>query len=89
MSEPSSDDLHPRHGGRFVLSRHEHVEPPAYTVEVFLPKGITLHSTLTWTDAGPASLDPPLTDAWAQAEVLKLARVLRKNPRDRLSRWRQ
>lgn len=88
MSRPSSDDLHPRSGGRFVFTRRETEDPPAYAVEVYLPGGRTLHASLSWTDEGRAELDPPLADAWAHAEALKLARVLRKNPKDRLSRWR-
>lgn len=88
MSTPSSDDLHPRHGARFVLSRRGDTEPPAYTVEVFLPARVLLRSVLTWTDTGAAQLEPPLPDEWAHTEALKLARVLRKNPRERLSRWR-
>jgi hypothetical protein len=87
MNKPSSDDLHPRHGGRFVLTRRGG-DGPTYSVEVHLPGGVSLHATLSWSDAGPPVLEPPLPDAWAHGEVLKLARVLRKNPRERLSRWR-
>ena len=71
-----------------MLTRIGDGDPPAYAVQVYLPQGVSLRSTLSWSDEGPAVLDPALDDAWAHGEVLKLARVLRKSPRERLTRWR-
>lgn len=85
MTAPSSLDLHPARGGRFVLV----LEPPAheYSVAVYLPGQPPLESTLRWVE-GRAELSPPLSDAWAQAETLKLARVLHQSPKSRITRWR-
>ena len=80
----SSDDLHPETGARFVLTR----EGEHYRVEVFLPGGRALHCLLVWDEQGHARLDPPLQHAAAHEEALKLARVLRRSPKARLSRWR-
>jgi len=84
----SSGDLHPEQGGRFVFTRQGEASAALYRVEVFLPQGRKLESRLRWDDEGRAELDPPLPDAWAHDESLKLARVLHKDPRPRLSRWR-
>jgi hypothetical protein len=87
LTKPSSQDLHPRHGGRFVFARQGEAEPPVYSVEVYLPADRCLRATLRWTEGG-AVLDPPLSDAWAHAEALKLARVLHQSAKPFLSRWR-
>ncbi len=59
-----------------------------YDVEVYLPDGVLHRAVLRWTDAGQAVVEPPIADRWAHEEALKLARVLRQNPRRVLSRWR-
>jgi hypothetical protein len=67
-----------------VLTR----EGDQYRVEVFLPQGRALATTLRWDAQGHARLDPPLAHEGAREETLKLARVLKRTPKDRLSRWR-
>lgn len=85
--DSSSRDLHPAHGGRFVLTRVGPDEAPQYDVIVYLPEGRRLETRLGWTDGQPA-LHPTLPDAWAETETLKLARVLRRTPRPSMTRWR-
>jgi hypothetical protein len=80
----SSDDLHPTSGARFVLTR----AGEAYDVLVCLPEGHQLRSKLAWDERGHATLDPPLPHQAAHDETLKLARVLKRTPKERLSRWR-
>ena len=87
MADSSSRDLHPANGGRFVLTRLGSPSTPQYEVTIYLPEGRRLDTHLRWTDGQP-TLDPALPDAWAQAETLKLARVLRRTPRSSLTRWR-
>lgn len=84
--EPSSDNLHPTRGGRFVLTRQSE-EPPAYDVVVYLPEDETVQSVLSW-DEGVPSLHPPFESKWVHDETLKLARVLKRTPKTHLSRWR-
>jgi hypothetical protein len=86
MSGSSSIDLHPRHGGRFVLTRSQD-EPLLYVVEVYLPDGVRLDGRLSFDD-GLARIDPAWDDAWAIEETLKLARVLKRTRPDRIVRWR-
>ena len=86
MAVSSSRDLHPENGGRFVLTR-ETQEPAVYAVAIYLPEGRRLDTTLRWED-GQALLEPAVPDAWAHAEALKLARVLRRNLPPSLTRWR-
>lgn len=91
--QPSSQDLHPTTGARFVFDRLERAE--GYAVAIYLPEGLRWSGRLTWTD-GVASLEPdpeqpdptdePL--AWAHAEALKLARTLRRTPKQHIVRWR-
>jgi hypothetical protein len=85
--ESSSRDLHPAHGGRFVLTRIGSGDTPEYAVAIHLPEGRRLDTRLQWLDGQPR-LEPALPDAWAEAETLKLARVLRRTPRPSLTRWR-
>jgi hypothetical protein len=59
-----------------------------YEVAAHLASGQTLTATLTWDAAGQARLDPSWEDAWAREEALKLARVLKADPKRRLLRWR-
>ncbi len=86
MAETSDRDLHPENGGRFVLTRADGDEP-RYAVVVFLPRGQRLQTELAW-DGNRAHIDPPLADAWAQTETLKLARGLRRRLPRSLTRWR-
>ena len=78
----------PDFGGRFVFTREGDGAPAVYRVEVFLSDGPPLATTLRWDDASRPQLDPPLVDEWARDETLKLARVLHKDPKPRLTRWR-
>jgi hypothetical protein len=88
MAPPSSShDLHPEHGARFVLSRVGPETPVRYRVQVFLPDDL-LESALRWDDEGAARLEPPLADLWVHDEALKLARVLKRDPRPEMTRWR-
>lgn len=94
MSELSSSrDLHPSSGGRFVFEQLD--ATPRYRVTVHLPAGRSVEAELAWVE-GQAELRPAIapatpTDpelAWAQTEALKLARVLHRDPKPRLVRWR-
>ena len=82
--KPSSADLHPKTGARFVFERREDV----YEVEVHLADGTSLRTTLRFGAEGGSSLEPTIDVDWAGAEVHKLARVLKREPKDRLVRWR-
>jgi hypothetical protein len=82
----SSADLHPANGARFVATRLE-AAPLRYRVEAYLPDARRLDAVLTWTD-GRAQVDPVWSDAWAHAEVLKLARVLKRTEPPSITRWR-
>ena len=86
MTDSSSRDLHPTSGGRFVAHRSR-IDPLEYAVSVYLPEGRRLDTQLCWRE-GQAVLDPGLDDEWAEAETLKLARVLRRTSRASVTRWR-
>lgn len=86
MIDSSSHDLHPAHGGRFVATRSS-AEPLEYAVAIHLPEGRSLQTRLSW-DGDRAVLEPALDDPWAEAETLKLARVLRRTARASVTRWR-
>jgi hypothetical protein len=66
-----------------VLTR----EGEAYRVEVYLPRGGAARGSLHWDAQGrpvlTGDLPPPAHD-----EALKLARLLRRTPKERLTRWR-
>lgn len=79
----SSQDLHPRSGARFAFDR----DGDGYRVVAYLADGGRSEGVLTWTDAS-ARIDPPLSPAWAHREALKLARVLHRDPKPKLLRWR-
>ncbi|MFV8750017.1 hypothetical protein ACNOYE_05675 [Nannocystaceae bacterium ST9] len=86
----SSRDLHPETGARFVFERVG--EPPRYSVQIYLPGGRGWAGELDWVEGqarvqGPeAAGDEAL--AWALDELIKLARVLHRDPKPRLVRWR-
>ena len=84
---PSSHELHPVAGARFVCERIEGPEL-GYRVAVYAAGGHTYASELRWDEAGQASATPGCADAWVQAELLKLARVLKHSQQARLTRWR-
>lgn len=86
MIRTSGADLHPATGARFVFER-EDGEPPRYRVHVYLPEARTLECALAWDD-GVARIEPLPDDAWVAAEIVKLARVLHRDPKSRLTRWR-
>lgn len=84
---PSSHELHPVAGARFVCERVEG-QALVYRVVVYVAGGLTHHAELRWDAAGHASAAPECADAWVQAELLKLARVLKHSQQGRLTRWR-
>jgi hypothetical protein len=91
--DPKSASTMPSHappdfGGRFVFTREGEALPASYRVEVFVAGEPPMTTTLRWDDASRPRLDPPLADEWARDETLKLARVLSKDPKTRLTRWR-
>lgn len=92
--KPSSQDLHPTTGARFVFDR----VGEGYAVAIYLPGDLRWSGHLAWTD-GEATLEPdpdqpgptPSTEAplaWARTEALKLARTLRRTPKQHMVRWR-
>ncbi len=83
----SSQALHPVAGARFVCERAPG-EALVYAVAVHIAGGHTHEATLSWDADGRAVAGPVCADAWAQAELLKLARVLRHSEQPRLTRWR-
>lgn len=88
---PSSGDLHPETGARFVFDR----AGDGYAVVIYLPDEQRWSGQLSWDD-GVAVLEPdegqpsPTSEpfAWAHAEALKLARTLRRTPKQHMVRWR-
>lgn len=84
---PSSQQLHPASGARFICER---AEDPAlvYHVAVHAADGTSHHAELRWDAEGHALATPPCPDPWAQTELLKLARVLKHSQQPRLTRWR-
>ncbi len=83
----SSQELHPPTGARFVCERTDDPEL-VYRVAVHVAGGHTHLAELRWDAAGQAVAAPPCPDAWAQTELLKLARVLKHSQQARLTRWR-
>lgn len=83
----SSADLHPVTGARFVFERTSE-QPLAYRVAVYLPEGRECRCVVTWSDAGAVALDPPPADEAVAGELVKLSRVLRREAKSRLVRWR-
>lgn len=81
---PSSQELHPVAGARFICER----EGEGYKIAVYAAGGATHHAELRWDAEGQAEVAPALADPWAHAEVLKLARVLKHSQQQRLTRWR-
>jgi hypothetical protein len=89
--EPSSRDLHPATGARFVFDR----VGDGYAVTIYLPAEQRWSGGLSWIDGNatleadegqPSPTSEPL--AWAYAEALKLARTLRRTPKQHMVRWR-
>lgn len=81
--QPSSDQLHPASGARYVFTRRD----DAYEVCVYQAGGATVEATLTWDEDGQPVLNPPVAGE-AKEQVLKLARVVKRTGQDRLTRWR-
>ncbi len=83
----SSQELHPVAGARFICERVE-ATTLAYRISVYVAGGATHHAELSWGSEGQAEVTPAIPDAWAQSELLKLARVLKHSQQQRLTRWR-
>ncbi len=81
----SSQELHPSSGARFLF---ELADDGRYQVTVYHASGATLHTWVSWSAEGVLQFDPPIEDAWSREEVIKLARVLHRERRTRLLRWR-
>lgn len=88
MTRSSSADLHPATGARFVFER-EAEDPPTYRVAVYLPGGRAERCTLEWSASGAPVFEPALADDAVLAELVKLSRVLHREPKARLVRWRE
>ena len=85
---PSSQELHPVAGARFICERQDDDTAPVYKIAVYAAGGATHHTELRWDAEGHAEVSPPLADPWAQTELIKLARVLKHSQQQRLTRWR-
>ena len=83
--EPSSANLHPDDGGRFVFERAS--DDARYDIQIFLPDGVRHHGALLLTPDG-ATIELGCDEPWVQAEVEKLARVVKRTGQQRLLRWR-
>ena len=79
----SSKDLRPRNGARFVFIRAQ----DGYAVTIHL-RDAEIQARLSWDDAGASRLDPEPTPEWIAVEAHKLARVLHRDPRPSMTRWR-
>jgi hypothetical protein len=89
MSDPSSLDRTPSTGARVWLERIE--GGSEYRVDVYLAGGARVGGRLAIEDEVRLVLDDPAPtglDQWVADEVLKLARVLKRTPKTRLTRWR-
>ena len=84
---PSSQELHPVAGARFICERQDDATP-VYKVAVYAAGGGTHHTELRWDAEGQAQVAPALSDPWVQTELIKLARVLKHSQQQRLTRWR-
>lgn len=95
MSDASSLDLHPRDGARFVFEREDEGDgSPEYRVDIYLPEARRVGGRLSWDGEGAAVLQlddpaPSEDDAWVRDGGLKLARVLKRDPKQRIVRWRE
>ena len=83
----SSQELHPVAGARFICERTE-APTPSYRISIHVAGGVTHHAELSWDADGQVQVVPVVADAWAQSELIKLARVLKHSQQQRLTRWR-
>lgn len=79
--------MHPTSGARFVFERVTEA-PLSYRVAVYLPGGRDHRCMLGWNESGALELDPLPTEAAVVGELVKLARVLRREAKSRVIRWR-
>jgi len=97
--EPSSRDLHPRTGARFVFDRQLDSDPPRYDLNIYFPGALQWSGQLSWTqgqaqleasarETAPDERPPDEALSWARAEAIKLARVLHRSPKAHMVRWR-
>jgi hypothetical protein len=70
-----------------VLVRDEMGPQIGYEVQIYLPQEHA-RTRLFWDEAGEAQVEPALADPWVHGELLKLARVLKRDPRSEMTRWR-
>ena len=91
--EPSSRDLHPKTGARFVFDRLAEHDAPRYQVTIYLPRA-RWSGQLDWSQsdarlsADPEQSELDAAQAWVLDEARKLARVLHRDPRQHMLRWR-
>lgn len=69
-------------------------DTPHYRVDIYMPEARHAGGELRWEDSGEARLDladpaPADEDAWVVEGALKLARVLKRDPKARIIRWRE
>ena len=83
--EPSSANLHPDDGGRFVFERA--TDGARYEIQIFLPDGVRHEGALVLASDG-TTIDLGCEEPWVVAEVEKLARVVKRTGQQRLLRWR-
>ena len=79
--------LRPRHGARYSF---ELGEDGSYAVLAVPAErhGPAQAGRLHWDEAGKAELSTEMEPSWLQAEVLKLARPLKRERPARMVRWR-
>ena len=83
---PSSSDLHPTSGGRFVFERQADADH-RYDVGVYLPGGVELHGVLS-VAGEEEGVQVDTEDRWVLDQIEKLSRVLRRTNQRRVVRWR-
>ncbi len=92
----SSHDLHPKQGARFVFTRTSEDDPAPneapnearYAVDVFLPGTQRFTATLSWDERGKPQIEPAIDHDAVLDQLVKLARVLKRTPNPRMTRWR-
>jgi len=85
--EPSSSDLHPSSGGRFVFERQADATT-RYDIGVYLPSGVEIRGVMSLSEENDSVLEVDTDDPWVLEQLRKLSRVLRRTRQQRIVRWR-